>query len=231
MTAGTVTVDPELAKAALGQVLDDDAAAQPAAPPPPKRERPPDATDEAPWGFKPDGSARKGPPGPGRPRKDAADKPRVDDKPPAPAASPATPAPGTTKTDYSQDIGAALTMAWMGLSAVPWTRAHAAVVRRYTPQMVPAWNAAAQQNATIRGYVMKLSGEGSWGWVIPVTVTTAPLVIGLWQVTRDPQARAQLAAENDVAFGEFIRAQAAAAGIDLDDGQDGDEDAGEQEAA
>ena len=210
----TVTVDPELARRALGEVLDADAAAQPAAPPPPRREPPPDATADAPWGFKADGTPRKGPPGPGRPRKDKADEARTTGQEPAstPAQDPAKLQPAA---DYSDDIGAALTMVWMGMASIPWTRAHAAIVRIQTPQLVPAWNAAAQQNATIRRYVLKLSGEGSWAWVLPVTITTVPLVLGMWQVTRDPELRAQLAARTEQEFAAFIAEQAAAAGITM----------------
>lgn len=216
----TVTVDPEMARRALGDALAADAAASPSAPPPPRKERPPDATPEAPWGFKADGTPRKGPPGPGRPRTipDGADKPRVTDQPlpSAPSGGPANlqPAAGA---DYSDQIGGALTMVWMGMAGVPWTRAHAAVLRNSTPSLVPAWNSAAQQNATVRRYVLKLSGEGSWAWVIPVTIATTPLVMAMWQVTRDPELRATLAAQTEKEFTAFITEQARAAGMDIPD--------------
>jgi hypothetical protein len=199
-----VIVDPDLAKRALGQVLDDDAAAQPDAAPPPARAPIEGATPEAPWGFKPDGSPRKGPPGPGRPRKDPADKPRTEERPAAAAQAAAEP---PVKESYAEDIHAALTTAWMGLSLIKWTRGHAAVIHANTPQLATAWAVAAKQNKQVRTWVVKLSGEGSWGWVIPVTAATAPVVLGLWEVTRNAELRAGMAEQNDAEFGAFIADQ------------------------
>jgi len=212
----TITLDPSLLNDAFGQALDADAAAHDAAPPPP---RVPWLNEDgsARWGYKADGSPRKAKPGTGRPPRDDSERPRTSDKPPSGAPAGETPKgqSSTSAKDYSEDIGGALTMVWMGLASVPFTRAHAAIVRAQTPAMVPPWNVAAQQNPTIRKYVEKLSGEGSWAWVIPVTVVTTPLVAGMWQVTRDKNLRGQLAAQTEKDFAEFIVAQARAAGMDV----------------
>lgn len=215
----TVTVDPSALTEAFNRALDADAAAHNEAPPPP---RVPWLNEDgsARWGYKEDGSPRRSKPGTGRPPKDGTDKARTTDKPP-----PQTPAGGGQSgpdshaagqpRDYSEDIGGALTMVWMGLASVPWTRGHAAIVRAQTPAMVPAWNTAAQQNATVRRYIEKLSGEGSWAWVIPVTIVTLPLAAGMWQVTRDRDLRAGLAAQTEKDFAAFIAEQARAAGMDI----------------
>ncbi|HXC83863.1 MAG TPA: hypothetical protein VNV62_18600 [Trebonia sp.] len=217
----TLTVDPELARGLLDDVLDRDAADGPGADPPPRV--PWLNEDGSPrWGVKADGSPRRAKPGTGRPRLDDNDKPRTTGKPPPQPGTPGDTPPnpqssggGSGAKDYSEDIGATLTMVWMGLASVPFTRAHAAIVRAQTPAMVPAWNTAAQQNATIRKYVQKLSGEGSWAWVIPVTITTTPLAAGMWQVTRDASLRAALAKQTEKDFAEFIAEQATAAGMDI----------------
>lgn len=215
MTESTVTVDPALAKDLLSDALDHDAAAaeEPAAEPPPRVSWLNE--DGSPrYGLKADGTPRKSKPGTGRPRSD--DKPRTTPQLPPGSESPAREkSRGTPGRDYTDDIGAALSMAWMGMASIPFTRAHAAIVRAHTPALVPAWNTAAQHNATIRGYIEKMSGDGNLAWVIPVTVVTTPLVIGMWQVTRDPQLRAELAAQTEKEFRAFIREQAQAAGIDL----------------
>jgi len=211
----TVTIDPSLLDDAFGRALDADAAAHDAAPPPP---RVPWLNEDgtARWGHKADGAIRKAKPGTGRPPRDPDGRPRASDKPPPQSpAPPPTPQTATSAKDYSEDIGGALTMAWMGLASIPVTRAHAAIVRAQTPAMIPAWNVAAQQNPKIRYYVEKLSGEGSWAWVIPVTVVTVPLVTGMWQVTRDRELRAQLAAQTERDFAAFIVEQARAAGMEI----------------
>ncbi|HEX4661890.1 MAG TPA: hypothetical protein VH307_31225 [Streptosporangiaceae bacterium] len=215
-----MTVDPALAKDLLSEVLDADAAKAdetPAAPPPPRS--PWLLEDGTPrWGLKPDGTPRRARPGTGRPPKD--DKPRTAKELPPGNESPARePTRGTTGRDYTDQIAGALSMTWMGMAAVPFTRAHAAVLHAHIPDMIPAWNTAAQQNATIRHAIEKLSGDGSWSWVIPVTVVTTPVVLGMWQVTRDGDLRTHLAAQTEKDFREFLTEQAAAAGIDLDEVQ------------
>jgi hypothetical protein len=212
----TVTVDPSLTAGLLDEVLDADAAGHPSADPPPRV--PWLLEDGSPrWGTKADGTPRKSNPGTGRPPKaNADDKARSTDRAPEPPKEEPKAHSSASSEDYTDDIGGALTMIWMGLAATPWTKGHAAVVRLYTPQMAPAWNTAAQQNATVRKYVKKLSGEGSWGWVLPVTIVTTPLLTGFWQVTRDRDLRAQLAAQTEKDFATFLQEQARAAGMDVD---------------
>jgi hypothetical protein len=224
----TVTVDPQLAKGLLDDVLNNDAgtaasSAPDAAPPPREPWLNEDGSPK--YGLKEDGTPRKARPGTGRPRK-GDDAPRTADKLPAAAAADGSRAdtaePAGGGRDYADDIGAALTMTWMGLATLPVTRAHAAVLRAQTPALVPVWNTAAQQNKTVRRYVEKLSGEGSWGWVIPVTLVTTQLGVSMLQVTRDQALRAQLAAQTEHDFGQFLAEQARAAGIELETGPAGE---------
>ena len=215
MAETAVVVDPGALEEAFQGALDTDAAAHQSAPAPPRQ--PWLNEDGSPkYGLKADGTPKKGPGGPGRGNRRTGDTaPRGD----APAAS--TPAPGAVNlqsgvaADYSDDIAGALFLAWMGLASTPWTRAQAAVVKNSTPQMVPAWNSAAQQNATIRAWVTKLSGEGSWAWIIPVTMTTTPLVLGIWESIRDKEARAALNAQTKIDWDEFLAETAKAHGLEL----------------
>lgn len=215
----TVTVDPELAKQALGDVLDADAAKAMAAAPPPRRPPPPDATPEAPWGFKADGTARKGPAGPGRPKKDAAMASRTEkDEAGTPGGGPGNSQVAVPRS-YAQEVSDALTIGWMILATVPMTKAPAAVLHEGIPAMVPAWDKAAQANPAIRSVVLKLSGEGSWAWMIPVAITTVPVVMGMWQaaVDQDKELRARLVAKTDADLKEFVIGQARAAGMEIPD--------------
>lgn len=220
MTGATVTVDPALAKDLLSDALDADAAAGPEAEPPPRASWLNE--DGSPrWGVKADGTPRKARPGTGRPRND--DKPRTTRELPPGSESPAREqSRGTPGRDYTDEIGAALSMAWMGMASVPFTRAHAAVIRAHTPALIPAWNTAARHNAAIRGAIEKMSGDGNLAWVIPVVVVTTPVALGMWQVTRNGELRAELAAQTEQDFRAFITEQAQAAGIELDHlGEDG----------
>jgi hypothetical protein len=219
MTVETVTVDPELARRALGDVLDADAAAQPAAAPPPRRQPPPDATPEAPWGFnKKTGKPNKGPAGPGRPPKDTAAAARTEE-PSTPAQTPVNSQPGTAVAEqrsYAQEVSDALTIGWMMLASLPPTKPQAYVLHEGMGNLVPAWDQAARQNPTVRKYVLKISGEGSWAWVIPVAISTLPVVLGMWQaLSLDKEQRAELTAATDAHLKEFVLEQAKAAGLQV----------------
>jgi hypothetical protein len=216
MTVETVTVDPELARQALGEVLDKDAAAQPAAQPPPRRIPPPDATPEAPWGFKADGTPRKGPAGPGRPRKDTADAPRTAELDTStPGGSPDNSQPSEPRS-YAQEVNDALAVGWMILATIPPTKPQAYILHEAMPNLVPAWDQAAQHNASVRKFVLKISGDGSWAWVVPVAISTIPVLMGFWQVLGLPKEdRAKLVAASDQHLKEFVLEQAKSAGLEI----------------
>ena len=117
------------------------------------------------------------------------------------------------------------TAVWIGASSmkggrllgfpIPDARPYAVAWKSQLPQQVAAWNAAARQNATVRGYVEKLSGDGSWSWVVGVAVAAGGFIAGCAEIAKAPaEVKAQLAAANDTQMQAFIEAQVAAAGLE-----------------
>lgn len=164
------------------------------------------------------------PPGPGRGHKS-------DDKPRATEASQDAPAgPGKPAgPDYSADLAGLGMSVWMGASAfqggrlplikikVPDLRPYAYVWHEELPAGVAAWNRAAQQNATVRGWVTKFAGEGSWQWVFGVGIWGANFLAGCQELAKkeNEELRANASAANDEALKEFMTAAMASAAADL----------------
>lgn len=187
--------------------------------PPPKT---PSANPDAPHGFGQDGKpqAPYGTYKNGRPRprpapEKSAGKPRV-----APSATSSKSEPES----YADDLRNLGVSAWLGLSAfrggqvlgfkLPDTRPYAAIVYQALPDMVVAWDQAAQQNAQVRGWVKKFSGDGSWSWMIGVGVSGASLVAGCVEMSRAPaELKAQAADANDRVKTQFIEEQMKAMGL------------------
>lgn len=174
----------------------------------------------APHGIGANGRPRIKPAGPGRgKKKDAA--PRVTDKPAAAVATTGQ-APGR---DYSEDLAGLGLSVWVGASAlkggklpvlkvpVPDLRPFAYVWHDQLGAGVAAWNNAAQHNATVRGWVEKLAGEGSWQWVIGVGIWSANLLAGFQELAAKDNAglRASAAAANDANLQKFLAEQLATA--------------------
>lgn len=170
-------------------------------------------------------------PGPGRGHK-ADDKPRVTGPgkdAPATGAKPGSGQQAAAGPDYSADLAGLGTSIWMGASAckggqlpliklkVPDLRPYAYVWNEQLPTGVAAWNRAAQQNATVRGWVTKLGGEGSWQWVIGVGIWGANFLAGCQELARKENAelRERATALNDQEMKEFLAAAMAAAEMDL----------------
>ncbi len=222
--------------AALGDALSADAAVSPPEhPPPPRAEAAdPDAPhgrDDAGTPLAPYGINKKTkrpnlkPAGPGRGHK-SDDKPRVTaqgkDTPASPAKA-ASGQPGSGGRDYSEDLAGLGYSIWMGASAVrggklplvkitmPDLRPYAYVWEDQLPRGVAAWNAAAQQNATVRGWVQKLAGEGSWQWVIGVGIWGANFLAGCQELRADSGLATQAAAANDLNIKAFLAQQIAQA--------------------
>lgn len=209
----------------------------PAAAPPRKSDNP-DAphgfeadgtTPKAPYGFKPDGRPRIKPGGPGRraPRS-ADDTARVSPiHPGTPAGS--GPAGGGGQAaadgpDFSEQLTDLGTTVWLGASVlrggrlfvfpVPDARPYAAVWIQQLPGMVGAWNVAARQNSTVRGYVERLSGEGAWSWKVGVAVTMVGFAAACMEMAKvAPEVRAAAAAANDAELDRFMTAQIAELGL------------------
>ena len=76
------------------------------------------------------------------------------------------------------------------------------------PQGVAAWNAAQRRsrNATVRGWVEKLAGEGSWQWVFGVGIWGANLAAGFQELAAKDNAelRGKASAANDQIMQEFL---------------------------
>ncbi len=192
-----------------------------------------DGTPLAPHGIGRNGRPRIKPAGPGRGgKKPKDDAPRVTNAPPASADSSPSGSPGAGGPDYREDLTGLGMSVWLAGSAlrggklwilpVPDARPYAALWRQAMPGMVEAWNLAAQKNPAVRGYVEKLSGDGSWAWVMGVAVTTSSFVTGCMELAKKdtPEtsgaraaARASATEANDAMLEEFMTAQLKAMGV------------------
>lgn len=225
--------------AALG--ADAGAAAErgPAAASPPRKSDNPDAPHGlgedgqplAPYGHKADGRPRIKPGGPGRARtRSEDDRARVAAvRPVSPAGSgPAATgghaaADGPDYADALTDLGTSVWLAGSMLRGgkliifpVPDVRPYAAVFKQQLPGLVGAWNMAAKQNATVRGYVERCTGDGAWSWKVGVGVTCAGLVAAIAEMAKaPPEMKAAAAAVNDAALDEFLTAQIAELGLEV----------------
>jgi hypothetical protein len=199
--ADTVTVDQSALDDAFNAALQQDAQAYESAPPPPRT--PWLNEDGSPkYGLKADGTPKKGPGGPGRGKtKTAADQARGDDKPSTPGQD--APKSQPVDKDYSKDVEGTVFVAWMSLAVIPWTKPQAAIVKNATPMLVPAWSNAAQQNAMVRGWVEKFSGEGNYTCLIPLMATTGAVVAALWESVRDPSVRKLLRQQTEEDWAAF----------------------------
>lgn len=206
----------------------------PAIPGPPRRPPEPDPaaphgrdTDGnplAPYGHKADGTPRIKPAGPGRGR--GADAPRLTDKPPAAAAAGKPPAAAAEAPDFTGDLTALGMSVWMGASClrggkllilpVPDTRPYAYVLKQNIPQLAAAWNAAAQQNSAVRGYVQRFTGDGSKAWILGVAITGAAFLGGCMELGRKENAggRKAAAAANDAELQLFMAEAMAGLGLE-----------------
>lgn len=228
---------PGVDEAFAAALRQDAAVSPPEHAPPPRAEavdpEAPHGRDDAGAALAPYGTNKKTgrpnlkPGGPGRGHK-GDDKPRVTEPGKAVTAGAAGPASGQPKTagpDYSEDLAGLGYSVWMGASAfqggrlplvkipMPDLRPYAYVWHDQLPRGVTAWNKAAQQNATVRGWVEKLAGEGSWQWVIGVGIWGANFLAGCQELAAKENAdlRQAATAANDVNLKEFLAAAMEAA--------------------
>ena len=195
--------------------------APPEVPPPPERDpeaphgRDGDGKPLMPYGpNKKTGRPNLKPAGPGRPKSVVA------------VTQPSAPASQGSGKNYAEELTGLATSVWLGASSLkggrlgplrlPDTRPYAAVWQQQTPQMVAAWAAACEQNATIRGYVDKMSGDGSWSWIIGVGIASTGLLASIAEMAKmPPEVKAQATAVNDHRLQEFIKAQVEALGLEI----------------
>lgn len=172
----------------------------------------------APFGFvKGTERPRIKPAGPGRGGKD--DAPRTAKAPAVAAGQAGKVIPPGDQPDFREDLSGLAMSVWIGGAMLPPTRPYAYLFRQAMPGMVEAWNAAAQQNAAVRAQVEKWAGEGSYGWVLRVSITTVPFLVACAQLAstpKDPAAaadrkalRADLAARSKADLDEYMQTQMA----------------------
>jgi hypothetical protein len=198
----TVTVAPGLipGPADLDAALAADAARTDPEPPP----RAPWLNEDgsARWGTKADGSPRKSRPGPGRGGKDG--KARTETPPP-----PGTAGGGgsTPARSYREELEGASTVIWLGLAMTPPTRPYATLWASQSEGQVAAWDKAAQASPAVRGFVERyLAGGSHLAWIGPVALSTIPLAAGVGALLRNPELRAQLAAQAEADLGAYMGA-------------------------
>lgn len=206
--------------------------------PPPKKSDNPDAphgfaedgtTPLAPYGHKADGRPRIKPGGPGRARtRSPDDRARVAAvRPASSSAAGAAGAAGAAAdgADYTgplTDLGTSLWLAGSMLRGgrllilpVPDVRPYAAVFKQQMPGLIGAWNVAARQNATVRGYVERVTGDGAWSWKVGVAVASAGFAAACIEMGKaDPEIKAAAAAANDAELDRFMISQLAELGLD-----------------
>lgn len=225
----TATADPAASTftAALAKDAGRSVVPPPDIPPPPERD--PDAPHgrdgngepNAPYGVnKKTGKPNIKPPGPGR-------RPKTATEQPAAVAAPRAAAAGSPPAeDFAGDLQTLADSVWLGASALkggrigpvrlPDTRHYALAWHQASPSLVASWTQAAIQNPAVRGYVRKLSGEGSWSWVIGVAISAAGLASGMAAVqSATAEERAKIVALNDHLSQEFMRAQMQALGMEI----------------
>jgi len=171
-----------------------------------------DGTPNAPFGLnKKTGRPNLKAAGPGRGGRKA-DAPRTTTMVPA---DPKKTAAGVT--DYRADLAGLGQTVWMAGAMLPPARPYAALWMEALPGLIESWNTAAQKNGTVRGYVEKLAGDGSYAWVIGVTVATLPFVVGCAKLSRkekDPvkakaqdELKAALKSRTEDEFAAYVQSQ------------------------
>lgn len=216
----------------------------PAAAPPRKSDNPDaphglgeDGKPLAPYGHKADGRPRIKPGGPGRTR-DPDDKARVAPIRPSSPAAASSSGPAAA-ADYSEALTELATSVWLTGSMlrggrliilpVPDVRPYAAVFSAHIPALVSAWNVAAQHDASVRGWVERVTGDGVISWRLRVTIASVAFAAGCAEIAKAPaDVKASVAASNDKAVAEFMAAQVAELGLAADGAE---EPGGQHQAA
>jgi hypothetical protein len=109
--------------------------------------------------------------------------------------------------DFSEDIAGLTTGLWITAASIPYTSPYAVVVKQAQPQLVHNLNAAAQNNAQVRGYVEKLGSGGGGVWAIGLSITAAQMGMSILQIARDPELRKQLGEQSRAELQQYLEQQ------------------------
>lgn len=204
-TADGQKIDLDQTDAEFAKAMAAPSSADPQHPAPPKR---PDATPEAPYGYKADGT----------PRRSAGGRPPKPREIEAPKTTGKTGGKGEARpgpADYTQGLTDFTDALWMVMAAtpVPWedvrvrVRAQAYVLRSNQAGVVSAVNTMAQHNGTIRTGVEKLT-SGNAGWVLPAVMALAPFAVqsaSIWRAPANGQM-VEVAEETERQWAEVFKA-------------------------
>lgn len=103
-----------------------------------------------------------------------------------------TPEPPSDK-DYTEDVTGIVTGAWLTLASIGKTQPYAAVIANHQDGLVTALSAGAKNNATIRGYIEKMSSGGGGLWAVQLALVAAQMAMEASQIAKNPELKAQAA--------------------------------------
>lgn len=136
----------------------------------------------------------------GRPRKEDRARTTTDTKPAVKKAAPAK----LTPKDFTADLTAVTDGLWLAGSQIPPAAPYAAILKANQAGLVASLNAAANQNATARAYVEKLSGGGNGSWMLQLGMVGVSMGMQAMQLARDPKLREQLVEQNSQAVASYL---------------------------
>ena len=108
-----------------------------------------------------------------------------------------------TPKDFSADLAAITDAVWLGASQLPVAAPYAAILKGNQAGLVSALNQAANQNATVRNYVEKISGGGNGSWMMSLGMVGVSMAMQGMQMAKDPELRRQVVEANAQAVAEL----------------------------
>ncbi len=179
LAGDTVPVDAAKVEAEFARAMSADVTGDVPAPP-----RRPESDPEAPK------------PRRGRPPKE--DRARVSTAP----SEPSRPVPAPR--DYTKDLNGLAEGVWLTLGLFPVSAPYAAIVRLNQPGLVAAVNSAAQKSPAVRRWVDQAATGSGGVWAVQLGVVAAGMALQTWQVMRDPELRAALAAQTQQEIRDYL---------------------------
>ena len=109
-----------------------------------------------------------------------------------------------TPKDFTGDLAAVTDGLWLAGSQIPVAAPYAAVIKANQAGLVSALNQAANQNATVRNYVEKISGGGNGSWMMSLGMVGVSMAMQGMQMARDPELRKQVVEANAQAVQNYL---------------------------